>query len=234
VIHDPRVEVIHDDARHFVLTTHDTFDIITSDPIHPWVKGSATLYTAEYFQMCKEHLNPGGIVTQWVPLYESSEAVVKSQVATFFEAFPGGIVWANNAGREGYDTVLFGQVGPTHIDVDAIEERLEREDHDRVVESLDDVGFRSVGIITSRVHRAVSLFSTYAACEADLGQWLDGAEINRDRNLRLQYLAGMQLNRVQGSNIYNGMVKKRRFPGEIFTGTGLSSLDLQWQIRPGY
>ena len=56
VLTDPHVRVINDDARHFVLTTHEKFDIITSDPIHPWVKGAATLYTREYFQMCKDHL----------------------------------------------------------------------------------------------------------------------------------------------------------------------------------
>ncbi len=59
--HDPtRVEVVYDDARHFILTTDEKFDIITSDPIHPWVKGSATLYTKEYFELCKKRLNPGG------------------------------------------------------------------------------------------------------------------------------------------------------------------------------
>jgi spermidine synthase len=64
VLQDPRTEVIYDDARHYILTTHETFDIITSDPIHPWVKGAATLYTREYFELCKRHLNPGGLVTQ--------------------------------------------------------------------------------------------------------------------------------------------------------------------------
>ena len=45
VLEDPRVQVVYDDARHYLLTTQDKFDVITSDPIHPWVKGSATLYT---------------------------------------------------------------------------------------------------------------------------------------------------------------------------------------------
>ena len=68
VLDDPRVEVVYDDARHYILTTNEKFDIITSDPIHPWVKGSATLYSKEYFEMCRRHLNPGGVITQWVPL----------------------------------------------------------------------------------------------------------------------------------------------------------------------
>ncbi len=73
--------MFYDDARHYILTTKEKFDIITSDPIHPWVKGAATLYTKEYFDLVRQHLNPGGLVTQWVPLYESSEPVVKSEIA---------------------------------------------------------------------------------------------------------------------------------------------------------
>jgi len=48
VLSDPRVEIVHDDARHYLLTTREKFDVITSDPIHPWVKGAASLYTQEY------------------------------------------------------------------------------------------------------------------------------------------------------------------------------------------
>src|SRR5579872_5342614 len=79
VLNDPRVELVCDDARHFIATTAETFDVITSDPIHPWIKGAATLYTQEYFEQCKRHLKPGGLVTQWVPLYESNPDAVKSQ-----------------------------------------------------------------------------------------------------------------------------------------------------------
>ena len=40
VKNDPRTTIHYDDARHFILTSKDKFDIITSDPIHPWVKGT--------------------------------------------------------------------------------------------------------------------------------------------------------------------------------------------------
>ena len=42
---NPKVTVHIDDARHFLLTTNEKFDAITSDPLDPWVKGAATLYT---------------------------------------------------------------------------------------------------------------------------------------------------------------------------------------------
>ena len=53
-----QVEVVYDDGRHFIRTTREKFDVITSDPIDPWVKGCAALNTVENYQMCKDH-RPG-------------------------------------------------------------------------------------------------------------------------------------------------------------------------------
>jgi spermidine synthase len=202
VLHDPRVEIVYDDARHFVLTTREKFDIITSDPIHPWVKGSATLYSKEYFELVKQHLNPGGIVTQWVPLYESDTNTVKSEVATFFDVFPNGSIWGNDNNGTGYDTVLLGQAEPAKIDVDAIEQRLARPDYAAVAQSMRDVGFSSI----------VDLLATYAGQRQDLLPWLEGAEINRDGNLRLQYMAGLALNMSMEGTIYTQILSYRRYP----------------------
>ena len=109
VVQDPRTEIVLDDGRHFVRTTKEKFDIITSDPIDPWVKGCAALNTVEYYQMCKAHLKPGGVMALWMPLYESNIDSTKSLIATFFKVFPNGILWSNDADGEGYDAVLFGQ-----------------------------------------------------------------------------------------------------------------------------
>jgi spermidine synthase len=208
VMHDPRVQIVYDDARHFVLTTREKFDIITSDPIHPWVKGSATLYSKEYFDLVKQHLNPGGIVTQWVPLYESNRETVKSELATFFDAFPNGTLWGNDNGGGGYDTVVMGQVEPTRLDLDALATRLSTPDHVPVRQSLTEVGFGSI----------TQLLSTYAGRESELRPWLAGAEINRDGNLRLQYLAGMALNISMEGTIYSEILRYRHFPNDLFVG----------------
>jgi spermidine synthase len=205
VMHDPRVQIVYDDARHFVLTTNEKFDIITSDPIHPWVKGSATLYSKEYFELVKQHLNPGGIVTQWVPLYESDADTVKSEVATFFDVFPNGSIWGNDNNGTGYDTVLLGQVEQPRIDIAAIEARLHRPDYATVAQSMRDVGFGSV----------VDLLATYAGRRQDLLPWLQGAEINRDGNLRLQYMAGLALNNVLEGAIYNQILSYKQFPEDM-------------------
>jgi spermidine synthase len=222
VVNDPRTRIIYDDARHFVLTTNEKFDIVTSDPIHPWVKGSATLYSKEYFELVKRHLNPGGVITQWVPLYESDPETVKSEIATFFDAFPNGTIWGNDISGGGYDLVLMGQVDPARIDLDAIQARLDRPQGARVADSLREVGFAS----------AEQLFETYAGQEPDLRPWLAGAQINRDGNLRLQYMAGLALNVSREGAIYNQMLSYRRFPGNLFAGSENRLRPLRYALIP--
>lgn len=206
VMDDPRVEVVIDDARHYILKTREKFDIITSDPIHPWVKGSAALYSNEYFELCREHLNPGGLITQWVPLYESTPNAVKSEMATFFDVFPEGTIWSNDLIGIGYDVVLLGQVGTLRIHVDGLKQRLDRADHFSATQSLKNIGFQA----------AVDLLATYAGRGPDLKLWLKDAQINRDRNLRLQYLAGMGLNAKKSHFIFSNLLTHFQFPEDLF------------------
>jgi spermidine synthase len=208
VIRNPKVKKEVDDARHFLVTTKEKFDAITSDPLDPWVKGAAMLYTREFFELAKSHLNPGGAVTLFVQLYQSNEAAVKSEIATFFEAFPNGVVFANTVNGAGYDLVLLGQVEPTKIDVDEWMARLQRPEYLPIAQSLREIGFPT----------AVELLATYTGSAHDLAGWMKDAAITRDRNLRLQYLAGMGLNLRQSGTIYNNMLGYRRQPTGLFLG----------------
>ncbi|HZD03715.1 MAG TPA: hypothetical protein VE173_02320, partial [Longimicrobiales bacterium] len=209
VVNDPRVEIVHDDARHYLFTTDETFDLITADPIHPWMKGAAALYTEEYFELSRRHLEPGGVITQWVPLYETTTEVVKSELATFFRAFPRGLVWGNTQDGKGYDLVLSAREGDPQIDVDALAGRLRRPDHQAVRQSLSEVGFAS----------AFDVLSTYGGYAPDLRRWLADAQINRDGNLRLMYLAGLGLNHYESADIWSEILTSQRFPDEVFRGS---------------
>jgi spermidine synthase len=209
VIANPKVHVQLDDARHYLMTTKEKFDAITSDPLDPWVKGAAMLYTREFFEIVKSHLNPGGVVTLFVQLYESNTAAVKSEIATFMEAFPNGVVWGNTQDGRGYDLVLMGTVEPLQINVDEIQAKLNRPEYAPVAKSLSEVGLYS----------AIDLFSTYAGRGSELGGWTRDAIINRDRNLKLQYLAGLGLNLYQSDRIYSDMLVHARYPEGLFTGS---------------
>ena len=209
VARNPKVRVAIDDGRHYLQTTREKFDGVTSDPLDPWVKGAAMLYTREFFEEVKKHLNPGGVVTLFVQLYESNPEAVKSEFGTFFEAFPNGVVFGNTTNGEGYDTVLVGSLQPMHIDVDDIQARLRRPEYAILAQSLRQIGFSS----------ALDLFSTFSGRASDLRPWLADAAINRDRNLRLQYLAGLGLNVYQAGPIYADLLKYRGDPGDLFVGS---------------
>jgi spermidine synthase len=221
VIRNPKVSIVLDDARHFLMTTDRKFDAITSDPLDPWVKGAAMLYTKEFWEEAKRHLNPGGVITVFVQLYESNLAAVKSEVATFFEAFPHGMIFANLHNGQGYDVVLLGQLQPTRINLDEVEAKLNAPDYAAVKQSLAEIG----------MHSAVDLFGTYAGQAPDFKEWIKDAEINRDRNLRLQYLAGRGLNLYQADVIYRDMAVYGQEPVDVFDGSEQMKQALLARIR---
>ena len=214
VLHNPRTRIVYDDARHYLMTTTDMYDIIASDPLDVFVKGTAALYSLEYFEAVKRHLNPGGMFSLYVPLYESDERTVRSELATFFAAFPNATVWANTVNGQGYDMVFMGQVDKLHVDVDAMQAKLDRPDFELVAQSLRDIG----------VNSAIDLLATYAGQQSDLGQWTAGADINHDSDLRLSYLAGWGINSTLEDVIYKRMMSYRQPPLDIFTGAHLQNL----------
>ncbi len=210
VLHDPRTKIVYDDARHYIFITKEKFDLITTDPIHPWVKGTSTLYSKEYYELVKDHLNSGGVVAQWLPIYDSDEETIKTELATFFAVFPGGTIWSNNTKGEGYDLVLLGRKDGGAISVDAMQQRIDRPGYARVYQSLRDVGFQS----------AVDVLATYAGRASELRPFLADAQINNDMNLRLQYLAGLGLNSMSFQKIYRDVLAYRTFPDDLLVGTG--------------
>ncbi len=222
VLDDPRTRMVYDDARHYIFTTREKFDIIASDPLDPWVKGTAALYTREFLETAKRRLNRGGVLSLFVQLYEGNEQAAKTELATFFDVFPNGTLWSNNVNQDGYDLVLLGRLDEGPIDVDHMQERLDRPEYARVLQSISDVGF----------HSAVEVVATYAGRASDLRPWLAGAEINEDRNLRLQYLAGLAVNSIAYKKIYQGILSYRRFPEGLFAASPGRLEALRTLLRP--
>jgi spermidine synthase len=173
--------------------------------------------------MVKSHLNPGGVVTQWVPLYQSDATTVKSEIATFLAVFPNATIWNNDLNGEGYDVMLVGQDGPARIDIDALEQRLGRPDYSAVRDSLSEVGLAS----------AVSILSTYGGRGADLQRWLAHAQINYDRDLRLQYLAGFAMVQNTATDIMYDMLRYRRFPNPTFSGSEQQMRAVAYALQAG-
>jgi spermidine synthase len=219
VLDDPRVEIVFDDARHFLATTREKFDVITSDPIHPWVRGNSILFSREYYEIVKGRLEPGGIATQWVPLYETSELAIQIQMRTFITAFPHGTVWNTAISGRGYDVVLVGGVEPLKLDVDAVQKRITN--NPKLYASLREV----------KISNAVDLFATYGTRGADMQKWLEGVPVNRDFSLKLEYISGLALNAGEADPIYLHMIAGRTYPNWTASQNAHTELRRRLQLK---
>jgi spermidine synthase len=111
VLQDPRVRVILNDGRNVLLATRERFDVILSDSIHPVYAGNSSLYTREYFRLCRDHLRPGGVVSMWLPLYSLSEESYLAIVRAFWEVFPSTCIWYDPVVLNEF-TVVTGSLAP--------------------------------------------------------------------------------------------------------------------------
>jgi len=221
VLDDPRVEVVFDDARHYLATSDERFDVITSDPIHPWVRGNSVLFSREYYEIVKAHLTPHGIATQWVPLYDTVERAIQIQLRTFLAAFPHGSVWNSSASGRGYDVVLLGQRQREAFDLASIKARMEGVPS--IASSLREVGVDSV----------LDLFATYGASGDDMQAWVSHAAENRDFSLQLEYISGLALNEQKADTIYARMIARRSLPEDLFRGPPALVRDVRARILSG-
>ncbi len=132
VLERGNVRVWNDDGRAFLARSDHAYDLISADPIHPWVAGSAFLYTEEYYRLARAHLRPGGFMSQWIPLYQLSTEDVAGIARTFQSVFPETSAWVT-----GYDLILLGGLEERTIDVELVAERMREP---RVAALLRDIG----------------------------------------------------------------------------------------------
>jgi spermidine synthase len=125
-------------------------------------------------------MNPDGVITQWVPLYESNHAAVKCELATLLDIFPESVLFSGQSRRSGYDLVVVGRCSEREPDVSRMVQKL--------VQS--PWGLRQ-SLAQIELFEPRKLEETFVATGRELTEWLADAERNLDRNLRLQYLAGI-------------------------------------------
>ena len=145
------------------------------------------------------------------------------------------MIFSNDELLEGYDAVLIGRAEPAAINLDRIRTILDRSDYASVRQSLADVGFgmNTLGNYSAGLDIAVDLFSTYAGQASDLQVWTRNAQINRDRNLRLQYLAGMGYNLYIRTAILESILSDYRFPDKLFLGKPETIRYLKSRLQEG-
>jgi len=99
VIEDPRLHIYFDDARNFLQTSRDRYDLIISERSNPWIAGIASLYTTEFFEQVRAHLTPGGNFVQWIQAYGLSSDDFAMVLASMQPHFRDMTLW-HSAGRD--------------------------------------------------------------------------------------------------------------------------------------
>jgi spermidine synthase len=127
VLEDPRLHIVIEDARNYLLRTDKQYDVITADATHPMNACSWALFSREFYQLGRDHLKPQGIMVQWLPLHDLALRDYQRIVKTFKSVFPHATLWQVGHSRSTH-TLLLGTPEPLHLDLRAIDARLEGRD----------------------------------------------------------------------------------------------------------
>lgn len=93
VLEDPRVRTVVNDARHFLQGSPDLFDVISFEPPPPRSAGAVNLYTRDFYRLVKRRLREGGVVAQWIPLGQQSDALSRGLIRAITEEFREVTLW---------------------------------------------------------------------------------------------------------------------------------------------
>jgi spermidine synthase len=118
---DPRLQVIIDDARNYLLNSKDRFDLILSEPSNPWIAGIGNLFSQEFYQSAASHLNPNGIMCQWVQIYELDPEILRMVIRTFGNSFRHMSLWQGASG----DMLLLGSQTPMVFDMGRLQQLMD-------------------------------------------------------------------------------------------------------------
>jgi spermidine synthase len=168
---DPRTNLIIDDARTFLRVTPTRYDVIVSEPSHPWVPGVANLFTREFFEMGRQRLSEQGLFVQWVQIYQLSTDSLRSVLATYQSVFPHVMVFRVGGAAKGKDLILVGSNSPLSLDL--LSHRLA---DGRIASELSRVNLNTEADVRS----------WYICDESRLRPAVSGAEINTDDNMHIE------------------------------------------------
>lgn len=171
VLNNPKVKIVINDGANYVKATKKQYDFISSDPIHPFIAGNGTLYSEDHWKICRDRLKEGGVIAQWIPLYQLSPTDWATIIHTFTSVFPNSSMWYS-----GIDVVLIGFKGEVKIDPDRMAEKMA---DPRIARDLLTMGVSSPG----------DVFGWFIAGPKELQEMGAAAPINRVDRPVLEYTA---------------------------------------------
>ena len=112
VLDDSRTNLIVADARNYLLASAKKYDVIISEPSHSWVTGVSNLFTREFLQQTRDHLNENGILVQWYHLYGVDRRSLLALLRSVTDVFPHYTLWYMGGG----DIIIVSSKEPPEFD----------------------------------------------------------------------------------------------------------------------
>ena len=172
VLADPRVRLHVEDGRQVLLASRDPWDFVTLEPPPPRDSGVVSLYSSDFYRLCRRRLTPGGVVAQWIPLLSQSRDEIRMLVRTFVDAFPHTLGFLPVE----RDLILLGSGRPLVIDP---AETARRMADPAVRRSLAEIGF----------DEPADLLAAAVADRASLARFAGDAETVSDDRPRVEVFA---------------------------------------------
>ncbi|HKO61839.1 MAG TPA: fused MFS/spermidine synthase [Pyrinomonadaceae bacterium] len=173
-LNDPRLNLIIDDARSYLRVTSNRYDVIVSEPSHPWVPGVANLFTKEFFALGRDRLNENGLFVQWVQIYQLSTDSLRSVLATFQHVFPHVLVFRVEGVNKGKDLLLVGSKKPRTLDQLSL--------------GFNDARM-SAELARVNIKSEADVRAWFVCDESRLAPAVSGAIINTDDNMHIEMTA---------------------------------------------
>lgn len=191
-LNDPRLTLVIDDARTFVASTDSAFDIVISEPSNPWIAGIASLYTTEFYKACEQKLKPDGLLVQWYHLYETSDEVVRSVIATLKSVFPHVTVWQGLSA----DLLIVASKSPLRLDFGRTEKLFS---DPKISADLQRIG----------IENPFTIYSLQMMSETTTSRYVGMADPNTEDNLFVEYRAARSFFLNPGTPALNGYDERR-------------------------
>ena len=172
LLQNPKVNIIVEDANSHLKLSSKNYDLIISEPSNPWIKGIGNLFSLDFYNLCRQRIRTGGVMCQWVQIYELSPEILRMAINSFRQAYPYCQLWFNPPGN----AFILGSEQPLIYELDHIEQLIkkitgEKNNHDLVIDS------------------PLGILAYFELNNEEITEFTRGAELNTNNYPRLEFAA---------------------------------------------
>lgn len=183
VIDDPKVRMIIDDGRNFLLRTQERYQVIGLDPPEIFTADVVNLYTREFYELAYDALTDDGLVLNWIPTYTMGELELRMLVRSVLDVFPETSLWlqgpmVENGNPLSNMLLIVGSKRPLRIDLENLTRRMHRSP---VRESLEAI----------ETARPEELLGLYLGGSKRLRKWVEDVPAVVDDHTRVDFSSPM-------------------------------------------